>query len=340
MEFPKIFDIFAQTVMPTYHINNQNSHSDNLKTRKHRLDDYDSESTVEEFTNEFHINKILRTDELDYGFDLLDSCIGETELENLDGYDVELFLKTYCEPQSSVESDKTLAELNRICDEPIKTTEEEQKTMDKELQLIIRELEDITGIYPSPSTKIIKPSKKSETIIMDNLKILFNSLVFARYDFSNSDGFYPEKATVLYEQLHKVNVYINKTLRREYMIYLGFPFYMSIRINTFGKIFVARNDVYKQLEQRTEIDKIHCNSPTTGFNILDVITAEKFIRLVLSKYFSTGFELLEQLLHTIEQYKINSDKLQFNTLKLNFDRFAKLYNHFFSAFTIVPIRDF
>lgn len=316
----------------------QDSIHSNLKTRKHHLDDYDAQKTLGEFDNECPIYKIQKIDETDLDFGLLDSSDSQIQLPILYDFDVELFLKTFVEPQSISESDKTLAELNRICDEPIKTTEENKKHIEKELQLIVSELKDIVEI--SPFSKISKTSEKSGTILTDNLKMLFNLLVFTHYDFVKGDGFNPEKEVILYEQLYKVNVYINKSAAREYTIFLGFPFYVFIRVNIFGKIFVARNDVYKKLEQRAEIEKIHRNSPNTGFNILDIITAEKFIRLVLSKYFSSGFDLLKQLEHTLEQYKKHSHKLKFNKLEINFERFVMLYKHLFTTVIKAPICEF
>ena len=234
------------------------------------------------------------------------------------------------------ESCKTLEELNRICDAPIeKKSDDEDKIILKEIQKISNELK---ATAKTPAFKPVSTIfEKRQSIFNDNLRVLFNSLVFKNYDFSKG-MFNPELDFILYEQLYKVNVYIKKTETREFSIYFGFPFYVSIRVNMEGKIFIARKDIYQQLENRDEMEKIHYYSANTGFNILDVITASKFINLVITKYFKSGFNLLAKLMHTLEQYKQNSEKLKFNKIKLNFERFIRLYKQITTNIVLIPIR--
>ena len=228
------------------------------------------------------------------------------------------------------ESCKILDELNRICDAPIeKISVEEDEIILKEIQKISNELKATTPVFMT--------FEKRQAIFIDNLRILFNSLVFKNYDFSNGK-FNPDSETILYEHLYKVNVYIKTTEALEFSIYFGFPFYVSIHINVKGKIFISRNDIYQQLENRDEIAQIHYYATNTGFNILDVITTYKFINLILTKYFISGFDLFSILMHTLEQYKQNSDINKFNKIKLNFERFVQIYKQIITNIELVPIR--
>jgi hypothetical protein len=240
---------------------------------------------------------------------------------------------------TSIKNDKTLPELIHMYYEPIsikKISVEEEKIVEKEIQDIADTLKDTSKSVSR--AYMLNTCKKSEAILIAKLNMLFNSLVFKTYDFSK-DGFNPKSATVLYEQLYKVNVYIRQTETMEHKIYIGFPFYLSMHINMLGKIFIARNDIYKKIDTHEAIDKIHYYSSNTGFNILDLVTTSKFIRLITSNNFVSGFDLVSKLIHIMDLYKLNSDKLKFNKLKINFERFAKLYKKAINIVSEIPIRD-
>jgi hypothetical protein len=343
MEPLKITDIFKKSTM-YMHINSIQDSNAVSKTTKHRLDEYDERNT---FETECPMYKVQKLDESELQKGqlipnhlealsqvLLDNTYQFKEID----FDLESFLKELSTlqgaesdtPSITIKDDKTLAELKVICDEPIKTTSvEEYEIVKKDIQKIADFLQD---------TYTIETSDKLEANFNDKLKMLFNSLIFKNYDFSKG-AFNPESETILYKQLYKVNVYINKTETREFTIYFGFPFYLSIRINMLGEVFIARKNIYKLLEKSEEIDKIHYYSANTGFNVLDLITALKFIGIITSKYFATGFDLLSKLLQTIEKYKTNSEKLTFNNVKLNFNRFVSLYKKVITNLSTIPFQD-
>ena len=320
------------------------------KQTKHRLDEYEEQST---FDHESPMHKAHKLDDAE-----LQEILTQVQDENGNfkeiDFDVESFLKELSETttipspvadaasshslgSASIKIDKTLEELTRICDAPIeKTTVEEYEIIEKEIQKISDELKETAK--PSTFVNVSKTFEKSEAIFIENLKMLYNSLIFKNYDFSKG-AFNLESATILYEQLYKVNVYISKTYTREFAIYFGFPFYLSVRVNMLGEVFIARKNIYKLLEKREEIEKIHYYSANTGFNILDVITASKFINIITRQKFASGFDLLSILLHIIEMYKINSEKLTFNKVTLNFEKFVILYKQVIKNLYIVPIRD-
>jgi len=361
MEPPKISQIFEKSIAA-----NQDSNAVTKRT-KHRLDEYDEADT---FEHECPMHKMQKLDESELqetSTQVQDVSDYSHELKEFD-FDLESFLReqsirktiqaaTLAVPAvatsvatlahvpkptsfSIIKNDKILAELNYICDEPIKTiSAKDDETAKKDIQLIADLLQDTVKPtkFIAPAC-ILDPFEKSEAILTANLKMLFNSLIFKNYDFSKG-AFDPDSASILYEQLYKVNVYINKTETREFTIYFGFPFYLSIRINILGKIFIARKNIYKLLEKSEEIEKIHYYSANTGFNILDVITAAKFIGFIITRYFTSGFDLLSKLLHTIEIYKTNSEKLTFNKVTLSFERFVRLYKQVIKNISMVPIRD-
>lgn len=340
MEPPMISDIYKKSIVTKI-----------TKQTKHRLDEYEEQST---FDHESPMHKAHKLDDAE-----LQEILTQVQDENGNfkeiDFDVESFLKelstttiTIPVPAANVASssefgstsikfDKTLMELIRICDAPIeKTTVEEYEIIEKEIQKISDELKETAK--PSTFVNVSKTFEKSEAIFIENLKMLYNSLIFKNYDFSKG-AFNLESATILYEQLYKVNVYISKTYTREFAIYFGFPFYLSVRVNMLGEVFIARKNIYKLLEKREEIEKIHYYSANTGFNILDVITASKFINIITRQKFASGFDLLSILLHIIEMYKINSEKLTFNKVTLNFEKFVILYKQVIKNLYIVPIRD-
>lgn len=335
MEPQKITEIFIKSTM-------YNPNSVSKQPTKHRLDDYD-EHNVFEHDYEFPIHKVQKIDDSELLEALAQVQSGLDKFKAID-FDVESFIKNLTTKTTipmdesasayallqvptitsatSIKNNKTLAELIHICYEPI----EEDKIVEKEIQEIVHTLK-----YKSKSFQ-------QESILIAKLKMLFNSLVFKTYDFSK-DGFNPKSATVLYEALYKVNVHIRHTETMEYKIYFGFPFYLSIRINMLGKIFIARNNIYKKIATCEAIDKIHYYSSNTGFNILDLVTTSKYIALITSKNFVSGFDLVSKLTHILDIYKINSDKLKFNKLKINFERFAKLYKKAINIVSEIPIRD-
>jgi hypothetical protein len=339
MEPPMISDIYKKSIVPK-----------TTKQTKHRLDEYEEQST---FDHESPMHKAQKLDDAE-----LQEILTQVQDENGNfkeiNFDVESFLKELSETttipspvadatsshslgSASIKIDKTLDELTRICDAPIeKTTVEEYEIIEKEIQKISDELKETAK--PSTFVNVSKTFEKSEAIFIENLKMLYNSLIFKNYDFSKG-AFNHESATILYEQLYKVNVYISKTYTREFAIYFGFPFYLSVRVNMLGEVFIARKNIYKLLENREEIEQIHYYSNNTGFNILDVITASKFIEIITKKKFASGFDLLSILLHIIEMYKINSEKLTFNKVTLNFEKFVILYKQVIKNLYIVPIRD-
>ena len=236
-----------------------------------------------------------------------------------------------------IKNTKTLAELNDICNEPIITmNDEEAQTVRNEIQKIANLLKNISKPKLSQYQHIPGPFEITEANFTSNLKILYNSLLFKHYDFTKG-AFNPEKATILYGQIYKVNVYLNQTANKEFTIYFGFPFYLSLRLNTSEKVFISRRNIYKILENREEIEKIHFYSDNTGFNVLDVITAAKFIDLIISKYFVSSVDLLTKLLHILELYKINSDKIKHNKIQFNFERFATLYKQVIKNISMIPI---
>lgn len=167
------------------------------------------------------------------------------------------------------------------------------------------------------------------------LRIIFNSLVFKNYDFSK-DSFQPELKTILYEQIYKVYVCIQKIETIGFVIYFGFPFYISISINIEDKIFISRKDIYEQLEKQDELDNINYYALYTEFNSLDIITVVKFINLIMCKYFKTGFDLLCKLINILEQYKILSDNIEFNKIKINFKKFVGLYKKIIINISNIP----
>jgi len=324
------------------------------KTTKHQLDEY-----ADTFAHEYPMHKLQKLEESElketptHSQGLLEDSYQFKEID----FDLESFLKDIStiptdapaahaalatsapfSPNSiTIKNDKTLTELMQICNTPIKSESmEEDEIVKKDIQKIVDLLQDAYKSYSHTYT--LDTFDKSDTNFNDKLKILFNTLIFKNYDFSKG-AFNPESETILYKQLYKVNVYINKTQTREFTIYFGFPFYLSIRINMLGKVFIIRKNIYKLLEKSEELEKIHYYSTNTGFNILDVITAAKFIGLIVTKYFANGFDLLSRLLHTIEIYKTNSEKLTFNKVTINFKRFVKLYKQVIKNISIVPCRD-
>lgn len=346
MEVPKITDIFTTNTNPNAMLK---------RTVKHRIDEYDSLDT---FEDECPMHKITKLDD-----DFLESVLPEPNIANASDdiqdfdpsqkldFDLESFLQSQAiipNPAShnvqdpvlttlppSIKQDKTLAELAIICDEPIKkTSPEEDKKVEDEIKQIANSLKDISK--SSLFAHISKSSEKLEKILIENLKILYNTLVFKNYDFSKGE-FNPESANVLYEHLYKVNVHIRKTEKREFTIYFSFPFYVFIRINMQGTIFIGRDNIYKKLEKTEEIDTIHYSS-NNGYNILDVITAAKFICLITNKYFSSGFALISKLTHTLEKYRNNSQKIEFNKININFERFLRLYKQLIKSVAIIPCR--
>ena len=331
-----ISDIYKKSIVPKTTIKH-----------KHRIDDED-----DVFDYEYLIHKAQKLDESE-----LQEMLTQVQDENGNfkeiDFDVESFLRelsttttTIPVPaatmasssefgSTSIKFDKTLMELIRICDAPIeKTTSEEYEIIEKEIQKISDELKETAK--PSTLVNVSNTFEKSQEPLIENLRVLFNSLVFKTYDFSEG-VFNFNLETILYEQLYKVNVYIKKTEACECLIYFGFPFYLSIRINMQGIIFISRKDIYKKLEKREPIEQNHYYSSNTGISILDVITASKFISLITSKNFASGFDLLSKLLHTIEQYKQNSETLEFNKLSINFERFVKLYKKSIKIVSVVPI---
>lgn len=342
MEPPKITEIFLNSV--------------SKQLTKRRIDDYDEHHMFEPIAHEYPMHKIQKLDEselqealtnvqsgINYGID------NSYPLKEID-FDLESFLgeistipttlstkpAVCAELATQIKNDKTLAELIHMCNEPIKTISvKEEKMVEKEIQEIKTALK---AISKSSYVYMFRPCEKSEAILIERLKMLFNTLVFIRYDFSKS-VFNPESEIVLYEQLYKVNVHIRKNATREFKIYFGFPFYLSISIDIQGKIFIARNNIYKKLEMREEIEKIHYYSSNTSFGTLDVITSAKFINLITSKYFASGFDLVSKLIHIMDVYKLNSKKLEFNKLKINFEIFVKLYKKAINIVSEIPIRD-
>jgi hypothetical protein len=240
---------------------------------------------------------------------------------------------------SVAETYHTLTELNRICEEPIKKIcTEEDKLIEKEITKIAKSLKDNSKIYQHEYGNLLKTNEHTEIILIEGLKKIFNTLVFRNYDFVDG-GFNPEHQHILYEQVYKVSIYIRKSETGEIIIYFRFPFYVLIRINTVGKIFTSRNNIFKKFETVDEIEKIHYSSTNTGFNTLDLITAAKFIRLITSSYFKSGLDLFSKLTHILEIYKRNADALEYNKLPLNFKRFVNLYKQVITNTFVVPIRD-
>jgi len=346
MEPPKITEIFLNSV------------SKSKQPIKHKLDDYDEHHMFELCAHEYPMHKVQKLDESELleAFTQVQTGINHGidnsyPLKEID-FDLESFLReistippvlstepaVYAELATQIKNDKTLVELNLICDEPIKTKSiEEDKLVEKAIQKIVNVLKK-ASTSTSTSTSISGTTAKSDAILIQRLKILFNTLVFKTYDFSK-DVFKTELETVLYEQLYKVNVNIRKTETREFKIYFGFPFYLSIRVNVLGNIFIARNNIYTKIETREEIDKIHSYSSNTGFNVLDIITTAKFIGLIMSKYFASGFDLVSKLIHIMDVYKMNSKKLEFNKSQINFEIFVKLYKKAINIISEIPIRD-
>lgn len=232
------------------------------------------------------------------------------------------------------ESCETIKKLIRICNAPIeKKSIEEDKIISKEIEKITNELQSITNtIKPEKTIFEIKESK-----FINNLQLLFNYLIFNN-NILLHEIFNPVLATILYEQMYKVNVYIKKQETGEFLIYFTFPFYLSININTEGKIFITRKDIYQQLENHDEIDKIKYHLKNISFYTLDLITTSKFINLIIyNNYFKSGYDLLSKLIHTLEQYKLNSATLEFNKIKINFDKFVMLYKKITKNIELIPI---
>ena len=317
------------------------------KTTKHQLYEDEEQNT---FYNECPMHKMQKLDESD----LLETSSQVLEASNYsyDFKEIDFNLEPFHKEQSAakpetklvneststsfafIKNDKILSDLNHICDKPIQTKYiEEDNIFKKEIHAISDLLKD--------TTKLSHPTHfaESDTLPIENLRILFNSLTFKNYDFSNG-AFNSESATILYEQLYKVNVYISKTTSREFLIYFGFPFYLSIRINMFDKIFTTRKNINKLLQKREEIDKIIYYSTNMGVNLLDVITATRFIYFITKKkYFTSGFDLISKLLLTIKNNKINYKKLIFNKVIFNFDRFIRLYKQILQKISMVSILD-
>jgi hypothetical protein len=291
------------------------------KTTKHRLDDEHNDYTaLETFEHECPMHKVQKLDEseLQEGCGLLNPNHSVVFDQDHGVFNPASFLRdntfivipVSASCATSIKNETTLAELNSICDEPIKTT----------------------------SAEVRKDISTAEAIMCRHLKMLFYSLVFKSYD-SAKEGFNSESATVLYEQIYKINIDIRKTAGREFIIYFGFPFYVTININIFGNILITRNNILKKLENPEEIGNIQYYSSIAEFNILDVLTTAKLISLIIRQRFLSGFNLLSKLLHTIEKYKTNSDKLPNNKISVNFERFVKLYKKIIKSVSIIPIQD-
>jgi len=311
------------------------------KTTKHRLED-----------NEYIMHKMQKLDELELQKILTPVQGGNADsyqLKELD-FDIESFIKEISTmtasvsaippavPAVAIKNNKTLVELKDICDETIKPTSvEEDEIIKKDIQKIAEFLRDTHKTSSHRYT--INTFDKLEENFNTKLAMLFNILIYKNYDVSKSD-FNPDSATILYKQLYKVNVYIQKIETGESKIYFGFPFYLTIHINILGKVFMTRKNIYKLFEKSDEIDKIHYYTDNTGFNILDMITAAKFIGFVITNYFTSGADLMSKLLHTIEIYKMNPEKIRFNNVVLNFERFFKLYKQVITQnISLIPIRD-
>jgi hypothetical protein len=337
MEPLKISDIFKKTV---------------ISKTKRKFDEQEEQSIS---INEYSMPKIQKLHKSKLFSELSISNHQETHTQiprvidyfyQLEELDLELFLKEistipaadYTIPSKLIKNDKTLAELNYICDKPSNKPIKKSSTKEDDIvEIEIQKIQDsLKKISKSNSNEYKnKYFEKSETILIKNLKILFNSLIFRNNDFSRSE-FNPESATILYKHLYKVNIHISKTKTKEFKIYFGFPFYLSIHINIFGKILIERKNIYKLLEDKNEIQNIHYYSTNTGFNTLDLITTSKFINLITNNYYLSGFDLLKNLLNLIEHYSANTDKLIFNEVSINFEKFVILYTQVIKNITIVP----
>jgi hypothetical protein len=348
-EPPKISDIYKKIITSNQ---TSNAVAKITKQTKHRRDEYEEQNSFEHHSPIHKVHKLDDAESQEIPIRFQDLHCNFNEID----FDVESFLKELSAPTtildstadevsssvlcsaSSIKIDKTLAELMCICDAPIKkTTVEEYEIIEKDIQKISDELKE--AAKPSIFVNVSNTFEKSEDILTENLKMLYNSLIFKNYDFSKGE-FNPKPATILYEQLYKVNVYISKAhTQEEFAIYFGFPFYLSIRINVLGEVFIVRKELYKQLETLENIKKKHYYSDNTILNILDVITASKFINIITSNKFVSGFNLLSMLIQTIEMYKINSKKLIFNKVILNFEKFVILYKQVIKNLYRIPILD-
>jgi len=294
--------------------------------------------SFEECENEYIMHKIMRLDDME----VLSNCQGSSHLQCCNyeqfsdvNFNLELYLQNKPEPASIVihdaiqpsvikskKTELTLIELAKICYDPIKKTNtKEDKMVEKEIEEIAKSLKCESNINLN---KKLLEHNKNEAMLIENLKKLFNTLLFKNCVFSK-DGFIQEEQTILYEQLCRVNVYIVRHTSKEIIIYFQFPFYLFIHIDPIGKITLFPNNIYNKLKKNNEIEKIQYQSSNTGYNTLDLITSTKFVRLILNNCFTSGFDLLNKLNYVVKVYKKNSSKLVYNKIHLNFEKFVNLY---------------
>jgi hypothetical protein len=311
-------------------------------TKKHRLGfnyDHGDLDLGLDFDDECPLYKIPRLVELAESFDPKCDVVGSILDEFLETQ-AAIFtpspkststststIKTDTKLAKEIKDDSTLSALNHICTEPV--------VGDTNAESAILQIAESLKEKPKYARAEDKTQEYYYSVLIKNLRILYNSLVFKNYDFSKG-AFNPDCATVLYEQLYKVNIYIRKNELHEFVIYIGFPYYLTICINLVGKVSVSRKNIYKLLDKVSEIEMIHYCSANTGYNVLDIISTSNFIGLMTRNYFKNGFDLLSKLIHLMNNYKLSNGHSNNNKIALSLEQFCRLYKQAINYISFIP----
>jgi hypothetical protein len=213
-------------------------------------------------------------------------------------------------------------------------------------------------------------SKDPQTIdekVNKMVEDLFNELAYKYHRFGTCP-FIPEKSEILYKHIDKVKITIIEIefaidiveyfqllhsnshelvmqilaatgrIRKEYIVYFDFPFYVYIKVDDNGGLDIYRKKFFKTYKGYRDLDSIVYNSSYTIVHYLDIITTANFIKLLSSMYFGKDIDFLMKFMYFLEIYKINGNKLAFNDTPIDQEKFRNLYKHVLSTIIVIPIK--
>ncbi len=347
-----------------------------IKRRKNEdgLSEEDN-SHVEKAARTTGINDIFNIEELE-SISKLEPTVHESIMDECFDYlfgDKMNKLESISKDECSIKNDVYFTDLNKIIKEEPENPDDE-KTKNAEIINIASKLKVIDK--KSFLEKKLIGCEPNEIIYKIKLLALFRSIVYRTYDMSKNhfdvdDGF------ILYEDLFKVKIHITKSesadniidyftaldsarsagatahnihlqsmnmleqkqkIIKHFLIHFGFPFYIFIKIDNLGNMTYFRKDFMNMLDNSKDIDSVLYSSSSSSYNNLDVMMSNNIIRYLINNVYKSGFDFLSTLIHIIQSFRHNNDKISINKQKIYFQDFYKIYRTISKNISAIPLK--
>lgn len=225
----------------------------------------------------------------------------------------------------------------------------------KAIKEIAVKLTEINAKSSPSMTKIFEKCNPLEREFKKKIPALFRSMVYRTFDMSK-DFYDVDDGFIVFEDIFKVKIYISKqnnavdiegyfqlmesgmshenimlTLekdkktKKEFSIYIGFPFFITIKIDSQGGFTYFRKQFDSQLNGDCNVDSILYNGTSTTYQCLDIILANNFIGQLTYRKFSRGIDCLMTLIKLLQTYKVYGHTAPYNKNKIYFEEFYSIY---------------